>query len=209
MKSLLVFDYDGVLVDSYDVFMPAFIDACEHAGYPTLVSKEDFVRLFDDNLYRSLRAQGLSRATILRIVLEVKKAILANRDQLKIFPGVTEAVHSLATTHYMAVATSNETSVVRQLLIDRNLDCFENIIGSDQEPSKAKSLCHLKQKFEGMPVYFIGDTMGDIKEGHQAEVTTIGVTWGWHGAQVAKAKPDYLVTRPIELVALFNHGSLP
>lgn len=32
MKNLLIFDYDGVLVDSFDIFMTQFIRACEREG---------------------------------------------------------------------------------------------------------------------------------------------------------------------------------
>jgi phosphoglycolate phosphatase len=205
MNSLLVFDYDGVLIDSYDVFMPAFIDACQDAGYLPVFSEREFVRLFDDNLYESMIAQGIPRTAILRIVLKVKEAVLANHDKLQIFPGMTKVVRSLAVNHCMVVATSNDTSMVRQLLADHHLDCFDDIIGSDQEPSKTKSLLILKNKFEDLPVYFIGDTIGDIKEGQRAGVCTIGATWGWHGARVTQAVPDHVVTSPSELAALFTN----
>lgn len=204
MTSLLVFDYDGVLVDSYNVFIPAFIDACKDAGYMLLATEDEFVQLLDENLYQSMRAKGMTKDNILSIAKKVKEYTLVNQDQLRAFPGMKEAVRVLSANHHLAVVSSNETAVVHQSLTALNLDCFEDIIGSDQEPSKTKSLFHLKKKYEGIPVYYIGDTIGDVKEGRKAGVHTVSVSWGWHGERVADAMPDYLVTHPLELVALFN-----
>jgi len=52
-------------------------------------------------------------------------------------------------------------------------------------------------------IYYIGDTTGDIKEGKQAGVKTVGVTWGWHSKEkMAAAEPDYLFDNPQELLKL-------
>jgi len=204
MTSLLVFDYDGVLVDSYNIFMSAFIDACKDAGYMLLAPEEEFVKLLDENLYQSMQAQGMTKDIILSIALKVKEHTLANQEQLQVFPGMQEAVRALSANHHLAVVTSNETEVVRQSLAALNLDYFEKIIGSDMEPSKTKSLIHLKKNYEGLMAYYIGDTIGDVKEGKKAAVHTVSVSWGWHGKRVADAMPDYVVSQPFELVSLFN-----
>ena len=33
MNNVLIFDYDGVLVDSFDIFMENFIKACKQQGF--------------------------------------------------------------------------------------------------------------------------------------------------------------------------------
>jgi len=52
-------------------------------------------------------------------------------------------------------------------------------------------------------IYYIGDTTGDIKEGKEAGVKTVGVTWGWHSkALLAASRPDYLFDTPEDLLQL-------
>ena len=52
-------------------------------------------------------------------------------------------------------------------------------------------------------IYYVGDTTGDIKEGKQAGIKTVGVTWGWHSKEkMAAAGPNYLVDHPRELLQL-------
>ena len=169
-----------------------------------LAPEEEFVKLLDENLYQSMQAQGMTKDIILSIALKVKEHTLANQEQLHVFPGMQEAVCTLSANHHLAVVTSNETEVVHQSLAALNLDYFEKIIGSDLEPSKTKSLIRLKKNYEGLPAYYIGDTIGDVKEGKKADVSTVSVLWGWHGKRVADAMPDHVVTQPLDLVSLFN-----
>jgi hypothetical protein len=59
---LLLFDHDGVIADSLDVFVPAIIEGCERAGVAGVRSREDVLRLYEDNVYESLAGLGASPA---------------------------------------------------------------------------------------------------------------------------------------------------
>jgi phosphoglycolate phosphatase len=74
--------------------------------------------------------------------------------------------------------------------------------------SKKEKILYAIKKYQVAPqdIYYIGDTTGDIKEGKEAGVKTVGVTWGWHSKEkMASAKPDYLFDTPQELL-LLNEG---
>ncbi|MFO8132490.1 MAG: HAD-IA family hydrolase [Thermoplasmatota archaeon] len=203
MDRLLAFDYDGVLVDSYDVFKRYFLEACHDQDVEAISTEEDFLSLFDGNLYESMRQQGLSRDQILRVVLAVRDGIMENREEIQLYPGIRETVHALAENHTLAVVTSNDTEVVRHLLAARDIDYFTSVIGSDREPSKHAKLQRLQRQHHGT-CYYIGDTAGDIIEGKQADVVTVAATWGWHSEQrLRRAAPDHLVHTPEELRTLF------
>jgi phosphoglycolate phosphatase len=71
--------------------------------------------------------------------------------------------------------------------------------------SKEEKILYAIKKYDVAPqdIYYIGDTTGDIKEGKQAGVKTVGITWGWHSKEkMAAAKPDYLFDAPQELLQL-------
>jgi phosphoglycolate phosphatase len=71
--------------------------------------------------------------------------------------------------------------------------------------SKKEKILYAAKKYNValQDIYYIGDTTGDIKEGKQAGVKTVGVTWGWHSKEkMAAAKPDYLFDSSQELLQL-------
>jgi phosphoglycolate phosphatase-like HAD superfamily hydrolase len=55
-----MFDYDGVIVDSQDVFATTFMAACHACGYTGIKSHEQVIRLFDGNFFEELAQLGLS-----------------------------------------------------------------------------------------------------------------------------------------------------
>lgn len=55
-------------------------------------------------------------------------------------------------------------------------------------------------------IIFIGDTAGDISEGKQAGVETIGVSWGYNTKeQISDAKPDFIADTVEELGELLKN----
>lgn len=52
----------------------------------------------------------------------------------------------------------------------------------------------------------IGDTVSDVEAGKNAGVTTIGVTYGFHGKKLAKSKPDYLVDHIKDILRIILPG---
>lgn len=205
MKNLLIFDYDGVLVDSYDIFITQFIRACEREGLHHIAGREQFLALFEGNMYEGMLERGMEKEQILRIVYAMRDELRRQQHNLRLFEGISEALHLLSQDNILAIVTSNETRTVTEFLHAHHIHCFDEIIGSEKEPSKVKKIAYLRKTYEGYDCFYIGDTAGDIREGKRAEVHTVAVTWGWHTEeQLRKASPDYLVHSPDELVHLFS-----
>ena len=205
MSRILLFDYDGVLVDSLDIFMNHFITACNNEQVSQIYNKDTFLKLFDKNLYESMLEVGMSLETIQSVVNQVRIGLIKDQNKLKLFPGIYEMVKVLAEKNNLMVVTSNESNVVLSFLTHQGLTEFSSIYGSDKGGSKVNKINAIKQRFRDGDFYYIGDTKGDIDEGRKAEVTTIAVTWGWHNSSKLKEnRPDYLVETPDELVTLLN-----
>ena len=200
MTSVLIFDYDGVLVDSFDLFMKLFLDSCKKHGWKQISTKEEFLSLFHGNMYENMMNLGMNRQDILDVVLDVKKGLLSHIDELTLFPDLQETLEELATHHILFISTSNDTDVVKTFLEKRHLTVFEDVFGSDVHPSKIKKIELIKQQHHADDYYYIGDTIGDIIEGKKAGIKTVGVTWGWHTKQQLKdSKPDALIEKVSDL----------
>jgi len=57
-RELVMFDFDGVIVDSLDVFSTAFLDACRAAGAEGFTTTDDLLAVMEDNFYVGMRARG-------------------------------------------------------------------------------------------------------------------------------------------------------
>jgi phosphoglycolate phosphatase len=194
MTSVLIFDYDGVLVDSFDLFMKLFLDSCKKHGWKQISTKEEFLSLFHGNMYENMMNLGMNRQNILDVVLDVKKGLLGHIDDLNLFPGLHEILNDLATHHILLISTSNDTDVVKTFLEKQHITVFEEVFGSDVHPSKIKKIALIKKKYHADDYYYIGDTIGDIIEGKRAGIKTVGVTWGWHTKQqLINSNPDALI----------------
>ena len=56
---LLLFDFDGVLVDSIDVYEKTVTDCLQQIGQPLTRGREEFLELFEGNFYESLVQKGV------------------------------------------------------------------------------------------------------------------------------------------------------
>jgi phosphoglycolate phosphatase len=205
MQNILLFDYDGVLVDSLEIFMNHFIAACKNEHFSQIHDKKSFLKLFDKNLYESMLEIGMSLETIFRVVHQVRDGLLKDQDKLMLFPGISETVKQLSKNNELMVVTSNESKVVNSFLINQGLTEFSDIYGSDRGGSKVNKINSIKKEFNGGNFYYIGDTKGDIIEGRAANITTIAVTWGWHDkARLMENNPDFLIDNPTDIIEILS-----
>jgi len=201
---LFLFDFDGVLVDSLDVYEKTVKDNLQKIKQPVVLSREEFLELFEDNFYTSLKNKGID----LNVFMKAAEDILAQVriTDMKPFPDVAPVIETLHKNHCLIVVSSNDYASIKEALdLFHFNDYFRDILGSDFMFSKKEKILYAAEKYHVEPnkIYYIGDTTGDIKEGKQAGVKTVGVTWGWHSRErMAAAEPDYLFDTPGELLQL-------
>jgi phosphoglycolate phosphatase len=201
---LFLFDFDGVLADTLDVYEKTVTDCLEVIKQPFVRSREEFLELFEDNFYKSLKNKGVD----LDVFMKAAEDILAQvriRD-MKPFPDVAPVIEELHKKHCLIVVSSNDYASIKEALDYFNYDdYFRDILGSDFMYSKKEKILYAAEKYQTAlsDIYYVGDTTGDIKEGKQAGIKTVGVTWGWHSKEkMAEARPDYLFDKPQELLQL-------
>lgn len=201
--SLVMFDYDGVIVDSLDLFTSVFISSCRDNGFLEVSTREDMMALFEENVYTAMSHYGLSAETIDNILKTFESRSTKYSDQLKLFNGMGDALKKISESSKVFIITSNVSGIPERVLQRNGITCYEEVIGADKEKSKIKKIRKTIEQYPLLCPYYVGDTKGDIIEGKTAEARTVGVAWGWHGAdRLREANPDYLVYNPEELTAL-------
>ncbi|MDD5167225.1 MAG: HAD family hydrolase [Syntrophales bacterium] len=205
-RKLLLFDFDGVLVESLDVYTRAIKWCLEEIGQPIVKTTADYLELFDDNFYEALQKKGIDLA-VFGQALTIYRDIMGN-DYGNIIPHsfMPPIIDALCKNHSMSIISSNSAKTIEEIFARHAYkNRFEIILGPEFAYSKKEKILYALDRFQTSPedTYYIGDTVGDIKEGKLAGVMTVAVTWGWHPKEkLAAADPDYLMDSPEMLLDL-------
>lgn len=204
MKSLFLFDFDGVLVDSLDLYADAVARCLERIGTPIVKCREDYLTLFDGNYYESMVARGVDLVAFAQATKEIFPAI--DYDAMKPFSGLIPVLDALQKDHLLAVVSSNGSRTIRKMLARFGFDpYFPEILGFDFLFSKKDKIDYALKKY-GIPremACYIGDTCGDILEAQAAGIRSVAVTWGWHDRErLLAVRPDFLIDTPEGLLTV-------
>lgn len=204
MHKLFLFDFDGVLVDSLDVYERRVRLCLEKIGSPAVQNQDDFLALFEDNFYEGIIKKGIDLAAFMNASISIPTE--DDRDQMTPFAPLLPVLMELKKDNVLAVISSNVSRVINGVLSRHGFDgCFRDVLGADFGYSKIGKIHHAMDSFHvgKDKTYYIGDTTGDIKEARLAGVKTVAVTWGWHSKEKLKAvKPDYLIDTVDELLLI-------
>ena len=203
-RKLFLFDFDGVLADSLDLYAEAVARCLERIGTPIVKNREDYLALFEGNFYESMAARGVDLAAFAQAAKEILPGI--DYGAMKPFDGLIPVLDSLQKDHLLAVISSNGSRTIRRMLERFGFDpYFEEVLGSDFLFSKKDKIDYALAKY-GIPperTFYIGATTGDIVEARAAGVRTVAVTWGWHSRErLVAAHPDFLVETPEVLLSV-------
>jgi len=207
-RPVIMFDHDGVLVDSFAVFTAAFAAACRSHGHPEVGTPAQVVALFDGNCYDSMAALGMGPDVTRAIIADTATVLEASPD-LHPFPGVPALLTALASRFDVVVVTSNAAGVVRAFMAREGLaGCVSDVLGVEVDASKVRKIATLMARYPDQDrYYYVGDTRGDILEGAEAGATPLGAGWGWQGAAALReAGAAFVALSPAELLAYVDRS---
>ena len=180
MEKMILFDFDGVIVDSFE----AAYEMIEEFGLG--FDREYYRNMFMGNIYDSVdehhRNDNNKKVNQDEwFDLYAKKLLV-----LPVVPGMIAALESLSKTHTLAVISSSVTSPIHSYLELHNIHhFFEKVYGADVHKSKVEKIKMVFAEFgvTAKNCIFITDTAGDLKEAAKMGIESIVVTWGFHGKE--------------------------
>lgn len=203
-RDVVMFDYDGVIVDSLDLFATAFSEACAHVGVEGFSRPEDLLAVMEDNFYAGMRARGVPDAQVAEVLRRLGAALVRARHWLKPFPLMPQVLEELAGACTVVVVTSSPNEVVEGWLRSHEVTGIAEVAGAETARSKVEKIRALRERFPGQAVYwYVGDTAGDIREAREAGATPVGVAWGWHEPRMLiEAGAERVAATPAELLTI-------
>ncbi len=203
---ILLFDFDGVIVDSLGEVCKFVNKYYAPYGLVPIENPEEFASLYDGNFFEEIQKHGVSK-DVANLIHRKKTSIddCYNTDKVKLFPKIKETLDFLSKGNLIFIVTSCLTSAVTHKLKSEKIGSAKAVIGCDIEISKVKKIEKLKREYPSGDFYYIGDTIGDIIDGRKANVKTIAVTWGFHRKEKLQMQlPDFIADKPEELIKIIN-----
>ena len=197
-QKLVMFDFDGVIADSWAVQKPVFVEAMRAHGLHDYASADAFNAIMDANWFDGLSAAGVPE----HVITAMDETWGAQTPDL--FPGMPEVIERLAEVHVVLVITSAGTEGVSRILKAHDVAGVTDVLGGDLEPSKARKIRDAHRLYgESLEPWYVCDTVGDVIEAREAGAGVIGTAWGWHGEErLLASKPDWIARHPFDLLEL-------
>jgi phosphoglycolate phosphatase len=180
-RQLLIFDFDGTLADSFDVFVDVFDEAAELYRFD----------LFDRHKLEHLRT--LDVACILKhhrvpawklpfIARTTRKTMASRIENIHLFPGIAAVIARLHKSGFvLALATSNSKQNALKVLGPQLSRCFDHLECGISIFGKRAALKRILKRtgFVASETMLIGDELRDLYAAESVNISFGAVGWGY------------------------------
>ncbi len=205
MIKTIIFDYDGVIVDSFPTVHATYQIICRELGKPCPTDLEEFRRMYGDTSNTLMKNLGFDSKDVAKANVLFKNEILKQHPSL--FRGIKETLEELSKKYVLVLVSSNlKSEITQKLSANGLLDYFFLIAGSELGSlPKVDSIRNAMKQTHSSPeeTLMIGDRSIDFLEGTAAGLTPshiILVEYGWGYEPPRVSSPNWRITRPAELV---------
>jgi len=194
----VLFDLDGVLVDSKNAWFHVFNDTLKHFGVKP-VSKKWFSKIFGNTIEKNIKI--FIKITTKEANKLAIKYFAKNRKYVRVFPNSVNVLKKLSNNNVkMALITNTPKRILVPTLRHYKLKkYFKAIVTVDDvkrgkpAPDMALKACRML-KVRPKNTILVGDTKNDMIAGKRAECITVGY----------KINGDYKVSRLISITEFLN-----
>ncbi|MCC4370802.1 HAD family hydrolase [Limosilactobacillus reuteri] len=207
-----IFDIDGTLIDTIDMYMPAMIDTLAQHGYPVAPDKVEQTKhdLFGITGQDALRLAGISEDEIPAIQQDWFKLAYQRADQVKVIDGIPEMLNALANREdaKIAIATSKLADEYQEYFVNKYdfAKLFKVAITSadtkKHKPAPDPILAAMdKMGADPATTVYVGDTINDMKAAHAAGAKFAGALYSSANPDSIK-DADFPLMKPADLLEI-------
>ena len=205
MKTGLLFDLDGTLLNTLEDLLDATNFALARCGYPprTLRELRRFVGNGAENQIRMSLPEGASPEEVQR-VLKIYKPYYTEHCQVKTRPydGILEALAVLKEKYPIAVVSNKPDAAVKALCAELFPGIFALGEAPDCPRKPAPDMVFKACRAIGADTcVYVGDSEVDVRTAKNAGVPCLSVLWGFRDREeIEAAGGEHFCEKPIDLI---------
>lgn len=203
MRKGVIFDFDGVIIDSFKVQKKALMESYKMVVGEGKPSLEEFFSYSGDSIENIFRQMHLP----LTMVEPYKKISRENLDGIVVFDGIFELlVHLTERGYKIGLCTGKNRERTVEILDYLELSqYFNTVVCSDdvEHPKPAPDSLEASIRCLGLDknnAVMVGDAPNDIQCANNLDVKSIAVTWGEISRErLEEEQPDCIIDNVSEL----------
>jgi pyrophosphatase PpaX len=227
--NLLLFDFDGTLVDTTPLILRSF-DATWEQVFGFTLEDSHYIKTFGMLLPKALKAlieQSIAEGRVARpadppdfLNRKTAELLLAYRtfnlqwhdEMIRPFDGVDEVLMELKDREFRLGVVSSKMRVGLRRGLDffQLAELFDVIVAGDDcdnhkpHPEPLLRAIEMINAAHHQTIY-VGDSTHDIVAGRAAQVLTAAATWGpFPRRELEDLQPDYLLNQPKDLLTILR-----
>ena len=202
MITQVVFDLDGTLINSLDIFIKVGNQIAEKYGYPPF-SEERIKELMMLPMKKRIQILKIPKFKLPKLGIEALNIFKEYVAEVELIIGVREMLECLHKQGYrLSIVSSNSLDNINAFLETNQLKLFDNIQSSrglfDKHVTIKKLISKMGVKKD--EVIYVGDECRDVEACKKVGIKVISVLWGFDPRELLeKENPDFIVSNPNEL----------
>jgi len=201
MTKAVIFDFDGTIADSFEVFIEILVIALGRKPF----TQEEIADLRGSSTREIMRKLGVKKWQLPILAVKGKRAVGTKMERVEPFSGIAEIFEKLHDSgHAIYILSSNTDKNIRDFLNKYALAKYVDKVYADIGIfGKVKWLKKLlkQQGLKSSECIYIGDETRDIEATKKVGMKCIAVAWGYGNPETLLSyKPAGLAEKPKDLL---------
>lgn len=201
MIKYIIFDFDGVIADSFGEAEAIFHELRQKHG---LLNRFRFKDIKTIGARAALKKTGILAPWILWKIRNVQKNMAERLYTVNMIKGMKSVITKLADKYKLGILTSNLEENVHKFMLRNNIMGYFQFIHSQRAifgKHKVMKKILRKYRLQTYEVVYIGDEDRDVQSMKLLDIKTISVTWGYNSEIYLKTlNPNYVATTPNDIL---------
>ena len=201
MTKCIIFDFDGTLSNSIQIFIKAYNKFAEAEGY-NKVAFEELDDLKKMSIPERCRYLNFPIRNIPFAAPKLYRHVRDMKETLPLFPGIKQMLDDLHSQGiHISIISSNASDIIDNSLKSNGIHYVKDILSSKYIFSKDKLIKKFLKQYQYTPsdAFYVGDEQRDIDACKKTGLPFIWASWGYDDESLISGT-DYKAATPDDIV---------